>query len=257
MNNKTAKIIRLVYGSLVGLSAIAAGICLIAGCLSIYHSGGDQIYTAQKVAEAFAPIAPVVYLALALAIGSFILDFVLPLEKRKAKPEKDHQAQLNRLLEKRDITQGDPAVLQGILKAENTRRLHWLISILLLAAGSVLFLIIGVIGQTWETGDSTTPMTQAVYILLPCLAVPFGYAVFSAYYNKVSLQRQIDLVKQLPVVEKSSAAAAGNGGRAVQIARVVICFAALTLLIYGFLSGGTADVITKAVNICTECVGLG
>ena len=31
----------------------------------------------------------------------------------------------------------------------------------------------------------------------------------------------------------------------------------LVILVYGFFAGGTADVLTKAVNICTECVGLG
>ena len=32
---------------------------------------------------------------------------------------------------------------------------------------------------------------------------------------------------------------------------------AVGLLLYGFFAGGTADVLTKAVNICTECIGLG
>ena len=31
----------------------------------------------------------------------------------------------------------------------------------------------------------------------------------------------------------------------------------IAIMVYGFLSGGTVDVLTKAVNICTECVGLG
>ena len=31
----------------------------------------------------------------------------------------------------------------------------------------------------------------------------------------------------------------------------------IVLLVYGFFAGGTEDVLTKAVNICTECVGLG
>ncbi|MBQ8580085.1 MAG: thioredoxin [Oscillospiraceae bacterium] len=29
------------------------------------------------------------------------------------------------------------------------------------------------------------------------------------------------------------------------------------MIAYGAAAGGTADVLTKAVNICTECVGLG
>ncbi|MBR5524012.1 MAG: thioredoxin [Clostridia bacterium] len=28
-------------------------------------------------------------------------------------------------------------------------------------------------------------------------------------------------------------------------------------VLYGALSGGWLDVLTKAINICTECIGLG
>ncbi|MBR6784589.1 MAG: thioredoxin [Clostridia bacterium] len=39
--------------------------------------------------------------------------------------------------------------------------------------------------------------------------------------------------------------------------RFSVLLIALVLLIYGYILGGTADVLTKAVNICTECIGLG
>ncbi|MBE5939024.1 MAG: thioredoxin [Lachnospiraceae bacterium] len=39
--------------------------------------------------------------------------------------------------------------------------------------------------------------------------------------------------------------------------RISLLVIGLALLIFGFISGGTADVITKAINICTECIGLG
>ncbi|MBO5868321.1 MAG: thioredoxin [Oscillospiraceae bacterium] len=32
---------------------------------------------------------------------------------------------------------------------------------------------------------------------------------------------------------------------------------AVFLFVFGLFTGGTQDVLTKAVNICTECVGLG
>ena len=38
---------------------------------------------------------------------------------------------------------------------------------------------------------------------------------------------------------------------------LVILVLAVGLLILGYCTGGTADVLTKAINICTECVGLG
>jgi len=45
--------------------------------------------------------------------------------------------------------------------------------------------------------------------------------------------------------------------KALLILRISLLVIGLALLIFGFISGGTADVITKAINICTECIGLG
>ena len=33
--------------------------------------------------------------------------------------------------------------------------------------------------------------------------------------------------------------------------------AAITLIALGVLNGGMRDVLVKAINICTECIGLG
>lgn len=43
----------------------------------------------------------------------------------------------------------------------------------------------------------------------------------------------------------------------VKIIRLVILSTAIVILIFGFITGGYADVLTKAINICTECIGLG
>ena len=43
----------------------------------------------------------------------------------------------------------------------------------------------------------------------------------------------------------------------LKITRLVILGVAIVALILGAVFGGYADVLTKAVNICTECIGLG
>lgn len=45
--------------------------------------------------------------------------------------------------------------------------------------------------------------------------------------------------------------------RKTMLLRYSVLGVALVCIVYGFFAGGTADVLTKAVNICTECVGLG
>ena len=43
----------------------------------------------------------------------------------------------------------------------------------------------------------------------------------------------------------------------IRITRYCILGVAVFLTIYGLATGGIADVLAKAINICTECIGLG
>ncbi len=43
----------------------------------------------------------------------------------------------------------------------------------------------------------------------------------------------------------------------VLVARIVVGAAAVALLVFGIYDGGMKDVLLKAINICTQCIGLG
>lgn len=47
-----------------------------------------------------------------------------------------------------------------------------------------------------------------------------------------------------------------NTGRK-RLVRIALLAAAVTLLVVGVLRGEAATVLTKAVNICLECIGIG
>jgi hypothetical protein len=45
--------------------------------------------------------------------------------------------------------------------------------------------------------------------------------------------------------------------RTVSITQMVLIVLAVAFILMGIANGGARDVLIKAVNICTECVGLG
>ena len=103
-------------------------------------------------------------------------------------------------------------------------------------------------------------MIRAMWVLIPCMIIPFGYAIFTVYYNDKSLQREIELVKQVPSTESrkdKSEISANSSEKKENILRYALLVVGIGILVYGFVSGGTVDVLTKAINICTECIGLG
>lgn len=247
----TKKRIHLIYSIALSVALAVAGVCLMVACVSIYNAG-DRPFTPEAVAAAFSGIALPVYICLALVAGGFLLDGFWGLEKKKTAPEKQYGAILNKLHAKAQV-QTAPVVAQ-----QKKRKLHKVITLVLLAVGSVVFLNYGADPANFTMEDVTGSMVKAMYWLLPCMAVPFGYAVFTAYYCRKSLQREIVLVKQA-IAEGAPSPKDAKPAKPCHIGYVrwAILGIAVALLVYGFFAGGTKDVLTKAVNICTECVGLG
>lgn len=259
MKEKTKHRIHLIYSIILSVILMVTVICLMVACVGIYHSG-DKPFTPESVAAAFSGIAVPVYLCLALVAGGFVLDAALPRPATKAAPEKQYAAILRRLQEKLDPNRCDPDLYAAITAQQRSRKLHRMIAFVTLALGSILFLIYGMNPANFHQSEITQSMEKAMYVLLPCMAVPFGYCVFSAFHTKASLQKEIALVKQAlaaaPTESKQPAPQKSNSHSMLAV-RCALLGIGIVILLYGFFAGGTNDVLTKAINICTECVGLG
>jgi len=258
MTKQTIKTIRTVYAIALSISILIASLCLMAACVEIYRSG-DQPFTSQSVAESFAGIAFPVYLCVALIAGGFILDPLLVTDNTKRSVQKQYSLILRKLHESYDVSTGTQAA--DIRALQRSRKLHRTVSGALLVLGAIIFLIYGLNPHNYHQTEINTSMIRAMWVLFPCLAVPFGYAVFTAYHTRRSMIKEIELVKQAiadgcPKAEPRADRQPVKNGKKNILRWAMLCLA-VGILVYGFFAGGTADVLTKAVNICTECVGLG
>lgn len=244
----TKKRIHQVYGIVLSVVAVIAGICLIAACISIYKTG-DRPFTPEKVRAAFTTIAIPLYLCAGLVIGGFILDGFFPALKEKKPPVKQYDALLEKQYRK------SPALRNN--RERCSRLIHNYTALGLLALGSVIFLCYGMNGANFDTHDITGSIVKAMYVLLPCMAVPFCYAVFAVYYGKASMKRELELLKKAEPTDAAPAASKKACRCPLMAIRWAVLALGVFLLVFGFCTGGTQDVLTKAVNICTECVGLG
>ncbi len=257
MSNEKTRLIRLSYGIAVSVMTVVSGLLLMAACLTVYRSGGEQIYTPEKVANAFSPIALPVYITLALIAGSFLLELLLPVEKKRVPMQKQYALMLRNAYSRVDMGLCNPELKLRLKKEQQKRRLHLILSAGLLAAGSVVFLIYALNGSHFDDHNINGSIISAMWWLLPCMAIPFGYCVFAAYYCRKSMQQELDLVKLAPKATSKKEAPAPKADRKMLYIRIAVLGLALGILVGGFVKGGTADVLAKAVAICTECVGLG
>lgn len=111
MTNEAKIRVLRIYSILLGIVIVIAGLCLMAGCLSIYNSG-DQPYSREIVAEVFSKIAIPIYLCLIMVILGFVLSLLLSPEKKtpvakKARVDKDTEISEADLAKRKKLTSAD------------------------------------------------------------------------------------------------------------------------------------------------------
>ena len=263
MTQKTIKKIHRLYGIVLSVVTVFAGICFIAACCNIYYSGkaggASQIYTPEIVAAHFTKIAIPVYSCLTLVLGSILLNIALPLEKAKLAPEKNLTLILSRLQAKTDLDACEENLRLNIRQLAKQRKQLAALTAGLMSFGFVLFLCYACNAKHWGT-NSTPSMISAMYMMLGCLAVPFALTVYTAFFCRKSTMAEIELMKKASAQAPQKAAQApAEKAESWKMRIVPIALVALgiVLVVLGACNEGTKDILTKAVNICTECVGLG
>ena len=105
-----------------------------------------------------------------------------------------------------------------------------------------------------EPAQATQYIISLMPVFAPCATVALGFGVAAVYLLRGNTEKQIAIYKQCPPLRQVKTAGKPTAACAV---RYVVLALSIALVVYGLVSGGWQDVLTKAVNICTECVGLG
>lgn len=260
MTKETQIRILRVYSILLGISIIAAGICLIAGCISIYRMG-DSPYSREVVADTFSKIAVPVYICLCLTVISLVLELIFSSSKENPVHLKDYPAMLDRLYTSKDTTDSNSCAALEIVRLQLRRKKLVRIRTIVLAVSGLVFLLYALNPDNFHASDINSSMIKAMFVLIPCLLVSFFCTLYTLVQNEKSMESEIEYLKQLP--NASSDTSSDNtkkpdaAQKNVRILRTVFVVAGICLVSYGAYSGGIADVLAKAINICTECIGLG
>ena len=252
--------VRRIYFTLITLALIAVAVLLMVQCVAIYRLG-DSPFTRENIAAHFAPIAVPVYVCIGLVAVGFVLSPLLPAAP-DSKPDRD-TVTLRRLQNKVDLSACPEELRYKVLRQRNRRSLHHTITLSLLAVGTAVFLWYALDVSRFPLQDATGAMVNAMWVLLPCVGIPFLSAVWTAYLCRNSVKKEIDLLRGANQTEQQNqnnskkTAKQGDNNTVVMVVRGVVLAAAIGLTVYGLLYNGAMDVLWKAVNICQECIGLG
>ena len=261
-------IYRIVLSVLLAITAV----CFIVGACSIYFSTDRNPYTYESISSTFSYIAIPVFVTIFAVVGGAVLHIVLAQEKQSAKGFREKSAMVLTVESRLNFTEIDGKYSLGISREKGMRRILFYTNMALYFVAFVFSAVYSFIPANF-TGDYNASVVSLTYILLAAFCLPFALNVARIFIESRSLDRELVLAKAAMVEMKDKGVEYSDvkttedsiffdflNKKEKQITlytRIGVTAAALILIFIGVFGGGMADVLAKAIKICTECIGLG
>ena len=235
-------------------------ILLSAQTVTIYREGVarkaehplESIYTREIAAEKFAPIAPLFFAALGLMIAGLVLGAE---DENAGKPVMDSGTKRD-LIVSRVVTPS-----KDMRKARNGQRLLLVVGWGIFALCMVPIAIYLIDPAHFPLEDLEGMFFGLLRVLVPWTAVGIGALAVTSLMREKLVIRETEAAQTRLKEEKEAGIKAGPEqtarSKSAVALQAVLIVAAVGFIIAGIFNGSARDVLYKAINICTECVGLG
>ena len=273
MTQERKSLVRLIYSVFLALFTAVIGILFIVQAANIYqtatNAGATSIYTPEIIAEKFAQIAIPVWLFVAAVVAGGVLFFVFPPQKQPLKAERDAKKTLARLSTHVDVQTSESTFLpkKAIQKERLSRKIAWGICLAVCAIALTFSLIYLLNGKNFPAEDVTKEVKQMLLHVLPWVVASVAVCLAAIVFEGMSVKRETEHVKKLIAMGNRAAApyvakqrpllSVLSSDLTVNVVRAVLFAVGAAFVGIGIANGGMHDVLVKAINICTECIGLG
>ena len=263
--------IRFYYSVFLGVYTAVIGVLFLAEAADLYYSGVDALQATQGMysrAEVGARLgellAPLILWVLAIVLGAVIFE-LFPAAQKRDRVRDD--VKLYSRLRRRASEEKNPDIYAKIKQYERVRlgvRLFALAFCLLSAAMCIAYLATA--SHFTSLAELNQNILGMVANVLPwvgaALAVLILEAVFEAMFARkllLSLKTIVGSTDTPPKFEAQAerVSAFFNNKWTIFGIRLAVFVLAVTFIGLGIANGGAQSVLIKAINICTECIGLG
>lgn len=264
------------YTIFLGILTLAVGLLFLLTLADIYTTGADasgDMYSYAGVGERLLGLLAPVAVWIVAVIGGFIVTDVYPRPEKRRRP--DLETSYRRLRSRIPAGEGEEFARERnrVRVCERVRIAAWLIALGMGILSAVMCAVYLFDASRYVYGD--IGLNGVVIALLKHIAPWVGAAFFACLMALVvqavcaraalpRVKRLIVLGKGLPLEgpspwEKRAAAVRSALGSKWSILafRLALIAVGVLFVVIGALNGGAWDVLVKAVNICTECIGLG
>lgn len=256
MSLKNRKRLHLSCGIVLSVLLTVTGVLLILSCVGIYRQGSSP-FTRESVGAALSRIAVPGCLTLLGIVTTAVLRALFPLEEAALRADPHGEMALSRLKRK-----GTTPEAEALAHRRRVLRILNVMASVIATVGSLIYLL-----------NAQNYPDDAAYnnVVIACAlwtVLWFGFAFIvglaADYACRVLIKQEMCLLRE--TTEKAPAPVCAcplrqwlkRHERPVMLAvRCSLLVGAAVLIVFGILHGGMADVLGKAINICTECIGLG
>lgn len=254
-NKKLSKLFMI----LVSIQTILMGIVFIVQLLRIYY-GNNHIYTSEICGKYVLQILPVILIWIALIITSYVYHRLS--NSRDDRPSKMTNTAKLKLFEYQcPVCDEDNELKIALNKEKNKRKIVWIINIVIIVLCSLMGLLYLINVKHFDSqGNFSEQAIQMTIHLLPWVIISFISLIMCLLFEEASAAKSIEIIKAIIKTEGKKSenyTKVLNEDKKIMIIRLSIIVIAVVLIIHGIINGGAADVLQKAINICTECIGLG
>lgn len=255
-NIKYAKIIAIA----TTVCVILLGVAFIVCTLHLYFTGGDQPYSRERVGEYLLVLAIPSALTVSLTAAGLVLRIIHGRELPE-KAARSHSEQLESFASWFELSDIEGETKEFIRREKEYRKMFSAVTYTVSALIFVGVLVYFCFFANFSVDNLNSDVILAMAVSLPLSAIAIGIHVPRLYLSEKSCKKELDLMKTYikanPINRKEMPNEVDKRENYFLIARYLIVGAAIALIILGITNGGMADVLGKAVKICTECIGLG
>lgn len=273
LNDKMKSRVHLITDVVISAMLVILGILFICSCYSIYKSGASP-FTRESIGAAFSRIAFPTYVTVTLVVLGAAVNILMPKEEQNLKGKRTLSVLVDNLAKKVDLT-----AVEGGIKAriEKERKVRSILSnvraaILTVCAVLPLFLLMDPTGFPAENGRYNAEILHGMLLYLAFLLPAAVFEAVWVIFRDKSLRRENEALKKAVKICGTMTQnkeehhcpfchakeyLAENKDHVLLGVRIALVGTAIVFIILGVTNGGMADVLNKAIKICTECIGLG
>ncbi len=275
MQQESQRKLRFYYGIALSVLTVVLAVWFIAETADLYYSGlasGGEIYSRAIVGVRLRRLAIPSVLWILSIIGGFVFSVLFPVAK-KGRVKQNAGTALRKLKRRMPNAQGEEFLAEknNFTRLERSRYILYAVAALFSLASAIVTIVYLSNTGHFAAVNLNAEILAMVKGVMPWIGVSLLLFVAATLYEHFTVKREIESMKKLlllgrgaPVEQPSALLQKYRAGMAVVesektkwVVRGVVLAVGLTFFIVGICNGGANDVLFKAINICTECIGLG